>query len=156
MTKPFLHILSRRPHAAAVIRGSDDYPHIHGHVRFYQTSHGVLVAADLCDLPQTDTGIFAFHIHTGSTCTGNATDPFAHADGHFNPCSREHPRHAGDLPPLLACNGRAFLVCLTARFRVPDIIGRTVIIHSHPDDFHTQPSGSAGTKIACGEIRRCL
>lgn len=42
---------------------------------------------------------------------------------------------------------------LTDRFRVRDIIGRTVVIHSGPDDFHTQPAGNAGEKIACGVIR---
>jgi Cu-Zn family superoxide dismutase len=41
----------------------------------------------------------------------------------------------------------------TNRFRVKDIIGRTVIIHNMPDDFTTQPSGNAGMKIACGVIQ---
>jgi len=27
-----------------------------------------------------------------------------------------------------------------------------VVIHSEPDDFHTQPAGNAGRKIACGMI----
>ena len=45
--------------------------------------------------------------------------------------------------------GRAHLTVRTNRFRAKDILGRTVIIHSHLDDFHTQP---AGTKIACGEF----
>lgn len=42
----------------------------------------------------------------------------------------------------------------TGRFFVEDIIGRTVVIHSGPDDFYTQPSGNPGNKIACGVIRR--
>ena len=33
-----------------------------------------------------------------------------------------------------------------------DVIGKTVVIHDRPDDFHTQPSGASGEKIACGEI----
>ncbi|MBQ5655820.1 MAG: superoxide dismutase family protein [Bacteroidaceae bacterium] len=32
------------------------------------------------------------------------------------------------------------------------MIGRTVVIHSHPDDFHSQPAGNAERKIACGVI----
>jgi len=43
---------------------------------------------------------------------------------------------------------------LSDRFCVKEIIGRTVIIHSSPDDFYTQPSGNAGTKIACGVIQK--
>lgn len=30
--------------------------------------------------------------------------------------------------------------------------GRSVIIHGGRDDFTTQPSGDAGTKIGCGVI----
>ncbi len=55
--------------------------------------------------------------------------------------------HAGDLPPLLSNNGRAYCQVLTGRFRVSDVIGKTVVIHSGPDDFMTQPSGNAGEKI---------
>ena len=43
---------------------------------------------------------------------------------------------------------------LTGRFHVGEVLGKTVILHAQPDDFHTQPSGNAGTKIACGVIRR--
>ena len=46
------------------------------------------------------------------------------------------------------------MAVLTDRFCVEEVIGRTVIIHSDPDDFHTQQSGNAGKKIACGVIRR--
>lgn len=62
--------------------------------------------------------------------------------------------HAGDLPPLLSCQGNAYLSVKTDRFSVNEIIGRTVVIHSNPDDFHTQPAGNAGKKIACGVIQR--
>ena len=65
-----------------------------------------------------------------------------------------HPCHTGDLPPLLAWDGRAFLIVRTGRFRLADVIGRTVVIHAMPDDFATQPSGHSGEKIACGVIRR--
>ena len=65
-----------------------------------------------------------------------------------------HPYHAGDMPPLFGEKGEAFSVFMTKRFRVDDIIGKTVIIHSMPDDFTTQPAGNSGEKIACGIIRR--
>ena len=35
-----------------------------------------------------------------------------------------------------------------------EIIGLTVVIQSDPDDFHSQPAGNAGKKIACGVIRK--
>jgi len=77
---------------------------------------------------------------------------FSGTGSHYDPANRPHPRLAGDLPPLLACRGNAYLSVKTDQFSVNDIIGRTVVIHSDPHDFHTQPAGNAGTKIACGVI----
>ena len=37
-------------------------------------------------------------------------------------------------------------------FYPEEVIGRTVVIHGMGDDFHSQPSGNSGVKIACGEI----
>lgn len=147
--------MKRRLYAAAQMRGSDDFPCIKGRVAFKQTPQGVLVTADIYGLPESQDcwGVFAFHIHGGSCCTGNETDPFADAGTHYNPCDNPHPYHAGDLPPLFANDGHAYMSALTNRFTVDEIIGKTVIIHSQPDDFTTQPSGNAGEKFACGVIR---
>lgn len=65
-----------------------------------------------------------------------------------------HPLHVGDLPPLLENNGYAYMSVLTNKFKISDIIGKTVIIHDMPDDSTTQPSGNSGKKIACGVIRK--
>ena len=81
-------------------------------------------------------------------------DPLANAMSHYNPDGCVHPYHAGDLPPLFGNDGLALSLFLTNRFSVDEVIGRTVIIHDHPDDFVTQPSGNSGAKIACGVIRR--
>ncbi len=146
------------PDAIAEISGSPEYPDIHGKVRFYQTDKGVLVSAEVGGLPVSSSDcsndIFAFHIHSGTSCTGNATDPFANTLTHYNPKNCPHPYHAGDLPPLISNNGYAWMKVLTNRFSVTDILGKTILIHSAPDDFTTQPAGNAGTKIACGVIRR--
>ncbi len=137
------------PQAVAAIRGSDTYPNLQGQVRFYQGRRCVVVEAVIQGLPTTDTGFFGFHIHAGSGCAG---PDFADTGSHYNPTEASHPSHAGDLPPLLSCNGNAYLKVATGRFRIADILGRTVVIHDSPDDFHTQPAGNAGTKIACGVI----
>ena len=155
----YVSALQRRPDAQAVISGSEAYPGISGIVRFYQTRAGVLVAAEVSGLPvdaePCGRNIFGFHIHSGEECEGDATDPFAAALGHYDPDGCPHPAHAGDMPPLFANRGKAFGVFLTDRFSVREIIGRTVILHSSPDDFTSQPSGNAGTKITCGQIRTC-
>ena len=153
----FSALLRRRPAAYAKIRGSGNYPSINGIVKFYPTRHGTVVSAQIAGLPapaaMCESPIFAFHIHAGGSCTGNVENPFADADGHYNPHDCPHPYHAGDMPPLFGADGMAFSTFLSNRFGVREIIGKTVIIHAHPDDFHTQPSGNAGEMIACGEIK---
>ena len=142
------------PAAAAQIIGGSRFPNIRGTVSFLPMGRNVLVTADIQGLPHSGDpcggGIFTFHIHEGNACSG--TD-FSDTGGHFNPNACPHPRHAGDLPPLFECGGRAFLAVMTDRFSIPDVVGRTVIIHSGPDDFTSQPAGNAGSKIACGVIR---
>lgn len=143
-----------RPAAAARMQGGPSASELTGVVWFYPDPLGVVVVAQIRGLPHRDApcaaGIFALHIHEGSACAGQ---DFSETGGHYNPQDCPHPAHAGDLPPLFACGGRAFLAVLTDRFRVPDVIGRTVVIHSEPDDFRTQPAGNSGQKIACGVIR---
>jgi len=156
-TAQFLSVLQGRPHAAAILQGSDSHPDVTGTVRFYQTNQGVIVCAEVNGLPldaaPCHDKIFGFHIHKGTNCGGNMDDPFADAMSHYDPQNCPHPDHAGDLPPLFGNNGYAYSAFLTNRFTVDEITGRTVIIHDHPDDFTTQPSGGSGTKIACGVIR---
>lgn len=137
--------------AIARIRGGNENPRLNGVVCFLQRNDGLIVEAEIFGLPKTKTGIFAFHIHEGESCIG---EEFSDTGGHFNPTGTIHPNHAGDLPPLLGDHGRAYMKVRTDRFCIEEVIGRTVVIHSDPDDFHSQPSGNAGAKIACGVIRK--
>lgn len=143
--------------AAAMLRGGNGYPDIRGTALFRRKENGVLVTVNVFGLPKDggdcDNRIFAMHIHEGASCTGTEEDAFADAGTHFNPKNCLHPQHAGDLPPLFGCDGTAYCSVLTNRFSLEEIIGRTLILHDHLDDFTTQPSGNAGTKIACGVIR---
>ena len=140
------------PDAVARIRGGEAATQLRGCAAFYQESGCVRIVARISGLPrESKTGFFAFHIHQGESCSG--TD-FSETGGHYNPDNQAHPKHPGDLPPLLECRGNAYLSVKTDRFRVKDIIGRAVVIHSDPDDFRTQPAGNAGKKIACGVIRK--
>ena len=140
----------KRPDAVARITGGAEAPRLSGCVQFYQENGCVLIVARISGLPkESKTGFFGFHIHQGGNCTGM---DFSGTEGHYNPIEQVHPEHAGDLPPLLKCQGNAYLSVRTDRFSVKDIIGRTVVIHSDPDDFRSQPAGNAGKKIACGVI----
>lgn len=150
-------VLDHKPQARASIKGSRKFPALHGAVEFYGADGGTLVVAELYKLPEKAdgkplTGPFAFHIHEGNRCSGNAEDPFADAGPHYNPTSQPHPLHAGDMPPLFSNHGYAYLSFFTDRFQPKDVIGHTVIVHEGPDDFRTQPAGNAGAKIGCGII----
>ena len=144
--------------AKAYVKGGRQYPKINGIVTFKETKNGVMLTAKINGLPQSKDNckgrFFGFHIHEGTSCTGNSTDEFANAKSHLNPTNCPHPFHVGDLPPLLENNGYAYMRVLTNKFKIEDIIGRVIIIHDSPDDFKTQPSGNSGTKIACGKIEK--
>ena len=144
------------PDAYAQVRGNVNHADVHGNVYFYGMHGGTLVVAEIYGLPETmdeeNGDFYGFHIHEGGSCTGDEEDPFKNAGMHFNPEHTEHPKHAGDLPPLLGNNGVAWSAVYTDRFYPEEVIGRTVIIHDMADDFRTQPSGDSGMKMACGEI----
>ena len=146
-----------KPNSAADISGGENYPGIRGRVIFRQQKNGVLVTADIYGLPTgetgCDSGVFGFHIHEGEDCGSNGQEPFSNTKGHYNPGDCPHPYHAGDLPPLFENDGYAYMSFLTNRFTATEIIGRTVVIHLKHDDFHSQPSGISGEKIACGVIK---
>lgn len=132
-----------------------------GVVRLVEAPNGVLLKAQLHDLPQ---GEHAFHIHE----TGECEPPFTSAGGHYNPGGNEHGilieggMHAGDMPniqvPLsgtLVINVLNQNVTLTrdAPNSVFDGDGSAIVIHAGADDYMSQPSGAAGDRIACGVIR---
>ena len=144
------------PVAYAKLSGSSSYPEISGNVYFTKAREGTIVTAEVWNVTdeakKPAQGFLGFHIHEGAVCAGNEKEPFADTGAHYSRTKVLHPDHAGDLPPLLFTDGFAWMQVYTGRFTPEEIIGRTVILHGMPDDFHTQPSGDSGMKIACGEI----
>lgn len=138
----------KQKQAIARLIGAGEFSGISGRAVFRQCRRGVLVTVEVTGLPHHGEGCrrdtFAMHIHTGGSCSGNEKDPFADVGGHYDPEGCGMPKEAGDLPPLFGCKGHAYLAVMTDRFRVEEIIGRTIIIHAEP---------SGGVKMACGEIR---
>ena len=139
------------PTACANIRGNAENPALTGTALFYPAFNGTLIAVEVYQLPVNENEEYSFygmHIHE----TGDCAPPFEETGNHYNPSDMPHPMHVGDLPPLLGNQGYAFSVFFTSRFQVQDILNRSLIIHSAPDNFTTQPSGNSGTKIGCGVI----
>ena len=147
-----MEMSTMKPSATAHLRGGERVLNLIGRADFYQKSQGVLIYIHVYGLPGDNvTDFFALHIHGGESCAG---EDFADSMGHYNPENMSHPRHAGDLPPLLSNNGEAYMSVLTNRFSVEEVIGKTLVIHSGTDDFYSQPAGNPGIKIACGIIKR--
>lgn len=138
-----------------------------GTVTFTELDGGVYLSFEITGL---EPGQHGFHVHEGASCAAADTDgdgaPEAGgaAGGHFNPMGSPHgapsdepdARHAGDLGNItadadgLAVGGREDGV-LT--FGGPtSLIGRAMLVHSGADDLTSQPSGDAGSRVACGVI----
>ena len=129
---------------------------VSGTVTFTQVNGGVRIVADVTGLAPGEHG---FHIHEFGDCSApDATS----AGGHFNPRHTQHgapdasARHAGDFGNLKANTaGQAHYdrVDKTILLNGPEsIVGHSVIVHEKTDDFITQPTGNAGTRVACGVI----
>jgi superoxide dismutase, Cu-Zn family len=109
-------------------------------------------------------GTHGFHLHT----TGECTPPdFTSAGGHLNPAGKEHGHenpagsHLGDLPNLVvAADGTASTTTdlgsedqsvIDSLF---DADGTAVVVHADADDYRTDPTGNAGSRLACGVLER--
>jgi Cu-Zn family superoxide dismutase len=132
-----------------------------GEVVLHETPQGVLVRARFTDLPA---GTHGFHIHQ----TGKCEPPFESAGGHFNPTDASHGfksengMHAGDMPNLVVPkSGEIEIDYFLEGVRVNDgskgVLdqdGASVVVHAKADDYHTDPAGSAGDRIACGVLEK--
>lgn len=153
-TDILMTIINERPCAYAIVHGQDE---INGTVCFYAYLKGSVIIYEINHLPQAKKcqgGIFAFHIHEGNSCQNDTNVPYEKTGGHYNPQNCEHPYHLGDLPPLFATKGKAWGMVYIDKFKPEEIVGRTIVIHEHADDFHSQPAGQSGNKIGCGEIKK--
>jgi Cu-Zn family superoxide dismutase len=133
-----------------------------GTATLMQTSNGVLVQADLNMLPP---GEHAFHFHETGACDWPS---FESAGGHFSGkrsahgfLTRQGP-HAGDMPNVYVPGNGVLKVeeynpnvsLVYGPSPLLDRDGSALVIHAQPDDYHSQPSGAAGNRIACAVISR--
>lgn len=161
--KPMPTKMSPEKWAIARIKGSPLAPNVKGVVYFKDVQGGVEVYVYVTGLPAykpgkdniSPIGPHGFHIHQNGCCNvDDPKDPFKCAGEHWNPDNQPHGNHAGDFPVLFSNNGISRMSFFTNRFKVADIIGKSIVIHENPDDYRTQPAENSGKRIACGVIER--
>lgn len=106
-------------------------------------------------------GPHAVHLHENGDCSA---EDGTSAGPHWNPAGVAHggphsdPHHAGDLGNIeIGEDGTGTLKLTTHDFNLDPAsdhcaIGRGIIVHEKADDFVSQPSGAAGSRIGCGVV----
>ncbi|MCA0941039.1 superoxide dismutase family protein [Yangia mangrovi] len=112
------------------------------------------VTAELQGLPE---GVHGIHIHETGDCS--ASD-FTSAGGHLAGEAQhgvmvENGPHPGDLPNAhIAPDGSVTVEAFLPDFDVAELMmdddGSAFIVHAGADDYESQPSGDAGSRLACG------
>ena len=129
--------------------------------KFEQTSGVVLMTVSARGLSE---GTHAIHIHEKSDCS---SEDGKSAGGHWNPTAKPHGKwgsekgyHKGDIGNFEVKSSDEDTIiefksdewCIGCGDPNKDILGKGVIVHQGKDDFTSQPSGAAGSRISCGGI----
>lgn len=110
-----------------------------------------------------EAGQHAIHLHEKADCS---SDDGKSTGGHWNPTGQPHGKwgdaagyHKGDIGNFNAdSNGNGTVSfttdewCIGCGDATKDIVGKAIIVHQGADDFTSQPSGAAGTRISCAGI----
>ena len=107
-------------------------------------------------------GTHGFHIHVNPDCA-NGGDA---AGGHWDPAATAMHgawaapvHHGGDIGNItIDASGNGSTTLTTDAWSIGtgaanDVVGHAVILHANPDDLMSQPTGNAGSRIACGIIQ---
>jgi Cu-Zn family superoxide dismutase len=148
-------------HAEAILSGTYADTTVDGTVKFDVDPDGKVKMTLDITIPAKAGRSVAVHIHEHGDC--GDTGKLAH--GHWNPTNAQHGKwgsasfHAGDIGNIkLNAKGKGTMSLITDLWTLggkPDknILGRSIIVHGGMDDYKTQPTGNAGTRIGCGVIK---
>jgi Cu-Zn family superoxide dismutase len=126
----------------------------------FTTENGKVKLSLTLSIPAMANKSVAVHIHE----MGDCGDMGKGAHGHWNPTNQQHGKwgtgsfHAGDIGNVsLDSTGKGTLQLETDLWTIggdakTDVLNHSIIVHSGMDDFTTQPTGNAGSRIGCGVI----
>ena len=133
---------------------------VSGTVVFTQENGEVTMTAEVSGLNE---GMHAIHIHENADCSA---EDGSSAGGHWNPTFEDHGQwgdsngyHRGDIGNFdVNSEGTGSITfttdkwCIGCEDEKMNILGKSVIVHEGEDDFTSQPSGDAGSRVGCAEI----
>ena len=151
---------SSNGHAEAILSGTVADTTLEGKATFDVIDGKVKMVLNL-NVPKMANRSVAVHLHEMGACGDMGKD----AHGHWNPTNQQHGKwgslnfHLGDIGNVVIdANGKGSLEMETNLWTIggdstSNILDRSVIVHSGVDDFTTQPTGGAGSRIGCGVIK---
>jgi Cu-Zn family superoxide dismutase len=133
---------------------------VRGEVTFTDKGGMVSMTANLSGLTP---GEHAIHLHEKADCSA---DDGTSTGGHWNPTNEPHGKwgapegyHKGDIGNFTAdAEGNATVEfetdqwCIGCDDENKNILGKGVIVHEGSDDYTSQPSGAAGSRVSCAGI----
>lgn len=131
-----------------------------GRVEFKKNDDGIVEMSLSLNFPKMANKTVAVHFHEHGDCG----DAGKGAHGHWNPTNEAHGKwgsaayHSGDIGNVqLNAEGAGAVTVSSNRWTIggddkTNVLGRAVIVHSGVDDYTTQPTGNAGSRIGCGVI----
>ena len=146
--------------ATAEIKGLGSSP-LSGVATFIETKKGVEATISLSGYRASSLGV---HLHAFGDCSA---EDGSSAGGHWNPTNEAHGAwggdafHSGDIGNIIINEdkkGSLVLLDKYGRWTInkedkTNLLGKAIIIHAKSDDKTTQPTGAAGARIGCGEIK---
>ncbi|MEO7982809.1 MAG: superoxide dismutase family protein, partial [Bacteroidota bacterium] len=147
--------------AEAMISGTYPDTTVNGTARFETTKDGKIKMTLELTVTAKANKMVAVHLHEHGDCSDNGNA----SHGHWNPTNAQHGKwgsssfHSGDIGNVkLDAKGKGTLTITTDLWTLggkadKNILGRAMIVHGGTDDYTTQPSGNAGSRIGCGVIQ---
>ena len=148
-------------HAEAMLTGTTPDTVLTGTAKFDADSSGVVTLVIEVTAEKMAGKSVAVHLHEHGDCG----DMGKMAHGHWNPTNAQHGKwrsssfHLGDIGNIkLDSKGKGTISIKTDLWSLggeaaKNVVGKAVIVHGGVDDFTTQPTGNAGSRIGCGVIQ---